>query len=102
MSTNNSIVVDYSLQPPSDVQTPSGASPSKQHAFPVTSSSSNDNSAQAFDYYSALRSSISEAKSLIGAKLTVWRDAVGDKEKEVKKKRGAEEEDDEEEEEVQL
>lgn len=39
---------------------------------------------------------------MIGAKLTVWRDAVGDKEKEVKKKRGAEEEDDEEEEEVQL
>lgn len=95
---NNSITVSYTLHPPSGVVIPPGEQPSKQHNFPVAATSTAE--APSSEKYAALRNSIAEAKSAIGAELTQWRDAVGDREKEVKRKKNEDDEDDEEE--VQL
>jgi hypothetical protein len=96
-----SVRISYSLNPPAGVSAP-GLDSSGQHKLLVSTPFSHDADAQAA-YYTALRSTIAEARAKLGDDLTAWRDAVGKKEVEKEKAqqiKAAEENEEEEEEEI--
>lgn len=68
------VQVKYDLHPPAD--TPSNdLQSSKTHEFAVKPANERGKA-----YYEALRKAVVEAKTTLGAELTVWRDAVGNRE----------------------
>lgn len=78
-----SVTVTYTLYPPEGIA-PSGGSgsttPSSSTArYPITVSSSPTSTYLA--YYSALSCTVLQAQKDLNESLTVWKDAVGDKEK---------------------
>ncbi|KAH9968808.1 hypothetical protein BC827DRAFT_1151979 [Russula dissimulans] len=79
------VVVSYDLAVPEGTPHPKPES-STSHTRPVAPSGSGS-------YYDALRAAIEEIKSVTGHELTVWRDAVGNRElgKEVNTKKDEDE-----------
>lgn len=91
-----SVQVTYDLHPPAG--TPSNdLSNLKTHEFEIKPEGEGVKA-----YYEALRKVVVQAKTTLGDELTMWRDAVGNREqgKEAKMPRKAEEEEDEDEEEA--
>lgn len=72
---NAAILFDYSFVVPSSVTPPK--SPSGRYTFPLNPNTGTTSQS----YYTDLRDAIKSAKTLTGADLTQWRDAVGDAEK---------------------
>lgn len=95
MSRNVSIT--YELNPPADTAA-DGLSAKKVHDIPINAPADN---LQA--YYAAVREAIAAGKDVVGEELTVWRDAVGNREqsKEAKAPKKVDDEDDDEEEEME-
>lgn len=73
MSDTISVVVDYALQPPQNVISPSSVEPFASHQFPLRSSDAKQSHAI---FYEALKDAVREAQTTIGQELTIWRDAV--------------------------
>ncbi|GJE99491.1 hypothetical protein PsYK624_157550 [Phanerochaete sordida] len=92
MSRN--LTITYDLKVP-EVTTAPALDSSRTLAFPVA------DKADLKAYYADLRANIEQAKNAVGEELTVWRDAVGNREqaKEPKAAKKDEDEEDEEEEE---
>lgn len=88
------VTVSYDLHPPVDTPAPP-LDKSRTLEFPVGQTT------DLKTYYAGVREAIEQAKSAVGEELTVWRDAVGNKEqaKEPKSAKKDEEEDEDEEEE---
>ena len=94
---SHNLTITYELNPPA--HTPSeGLARSRTLSFPVTNSTTG---APYGKYYDTLRTAIAQAKDAVGDDLTLWRDAVGNREqsKEPLKSKAADEEEEEEEEE---
>src|SRR5712671_1764632 len=85
------VLVTYDLAVPEGTPRPKPES-STSHTRPVAPSGSGSRK----EYYDALRAAIEEIKSVTGHELTVWRDAVGNRElgKEVKTKKDEGEDED--------
>ncbi|KAI0803253.1 hypothetical protein BC629DRAFT_1591335 [Irpex lacteus] len=91
MSRN--VTITYELNPPQD--TPAqGLSATKTHELPVSS-----DVASLKAYYESVREAIAKGKDTIGEELTIWRDAVGNREQSKEAKAPAKPAGDEEEEE---
>ncbi|OCH89756.1 hypothetical protein OBBRIDRAFT_651934 [Obba rivulosa] len=88
------ITITYELHPPQDTPI-ENLTAQKTHTSLISNTSANQKA-----YYEGVRQAIAQAKSTLGEELTVWRDAVGNREqtKEVKAPKKDEEEDEEEEE----
>ena len=95
MSTTSAITISYELKPPTGVDT-TGLETSKMYAIAVNKGATEGQK----DYYTSLRASIADAKTLFGDDLTVWRDRVGKAELTKEPVAKAEDKEDEEEEEV--
>ncbi|KAI0931122.1 hypothetical protein AcW1_001393 [Taiwanofungus camphoratus] len=85
--------VTYKLYPPVDTPV-ANISPTKTHEFPLKTQAQTGK-----EYYVALRAAIEQAKTTLGEELTVWRDAVGNREQLKEGKKSGREEGEEEEEE---
>lgn len=98
------VTASYTLQLPAETEHPPSLTPTVTHTFPLGNSSSSSASdldpADVREYYAGLRTAIAAARVKLGEELTVWRDAVGNKEagKERKFKAAKEEEEGEEDE----
>jgi len=81
------VAVTYDLVLPEGTP-PSNLESSVSHTRPVAPSASGYK-----EYYNALRTAIDEVKAVTGHELTVWRDAIGNRElgKEVNMKKGEDE-----------
>lgn len=88
----HSLIVTYELFPPSDTPAQSLGT-SKTHEIPVD----DQGSGSLKGYYNGLRKSIAQAKDVVGEELTVWRDAVGNRELKKEPKKLKKDEEDEEE-----
>ncbi|KZT58382.1 hypothetical protein CALCODRAFT_482474 [Calocera cornea HHB12733] len=86
----NAVVIDIKLDLPTGTIPPTQADQSlpaaTSYTYPIASSSSSSSSSTAkpsnAEYYGAVRAAVAAAKEDMGAKLTAWRDAVGEGEKE--------------------
>jgi hypothetical protein len=68
-TTTSAITISYELNPPNNVDV-SGLEPKKTHTVAVEQGDQKT-------FYRNLQAAISEAKTLVGEDLTVWRDRVG-------------------------
>ncbi|TFY52176.1 hypothetical protein EVG20_g10672 [Dentipellis fragilis] len=87
-----SLTVSYNLRVPEEVQVP-GSQAEKTHQYEVKSEKEGY-----AGYYDELRLAIADVKAKTGDELTVWRDAVGNRELNKEPKSAKNDEDDEEEE----
>lgn len=77
---SHTVTVAYALCPPLSTITPAGLQLNATHELPVKADlqAAQLRSEEYKAYYAALRNAVEEAKELLGAELTAWRDAVGD------------------------
>jgi hypothetical protein len=81
-----SVTFTYELNPPVEVTAP-GLNASAKHDFPIAASPQTTDAY--VSYYTALRTTVAEARAKLGEELTIWRDAVGKKETEKEKAKPA-------------
>lgn len=86
MSGQTMLTISYALSLPHGTNPPSSLAPNSEHAFSIVNGKVASNNPE---YYEALRKAIATAKDKVGEELTAWRDAVGTRERRVRKREGS-------------